>query len=194
MRRWIRLDSKPVIDDRWFRVTADRCAIGYGKVIEPFYIVHEKEWVHIYAMNSRSEVLTVRQYRYAADAICTELPGGVVDGEETPESAAKRELLKETGHVAKRWSYVGRLFANPARQTNSVHIFLAEDLQLEGVQTLDDSEQITWSFQSMAAIDAAVPGGDFSQALHVASLYRVRQFLDARGDGLILSGSSLRSY
>lgn len=132
MRRWIRLGSRPVIDDRWLRVTADSCEIEPGKVIEPFYVVHENEWVHVYAINSLHEVLTFRQYRYAADAICTELPVGVVDADEAPESAAKRELLEETGHVAERWSYVGKLFANPARQSNSVHIFLAENVRLEG--------------------------------------------------------------
>lgn len=182
MHRWLRLDSRIVVADRWFHVTADRCEIEPGKVIEPFYVVHENEWVHVYAKNSRSEVLTVRQYRYAADAICTELPGGVVDKGENPEAAAKRELLEETGHVAGRWSHVGRLFANPARQTNSVHIFLAEDLHHAADQDLDESEQMTWSFLSEQALDDAVLGGDFSQALHVASLYRVQQFLRLRGD------------
>jgi ADP-ribose pyrophosphatase len=190
LRRWLRLSSKPVVDDHWFRVTADRCEIGPGKVIEPFYVVHEREWVHIYAINDCSEVLTVRQYRYAADAVCTELPGGVVDPAETPEAAAKRELLEETGHIARRWSYVGKLYANPARQTNSVHILLAEDVHLAAVQNLDESEQITWSFQSQAAIDEAIACGEFSQALHVASLYRARHLLRTRGDGLSSSGSA----
>jgi ADP-ribose pyrophosphatase len=182
MRRWSRLSSKPVLQDRWLHVTADRCEIAPGKVIEPYYVLHERPWVHIYAVNSRAEILTVRQYRYAADAVCTELPGGVVDSGEDHLSAAMRELLEETGHVAEHWSYVGELFANPARQTNSVHIYLAEGVHLAGNQSLDETENITWAFQSTVSLEEAILRSEFSQALHVASLYRVQQFLRARSD------------
>jgi ADP-ribose pyrophosphatase len=182
MRRWSRISSRPVLEDRWLRVTADCCEIEPGKVVEPFYVVHEKEWVHVYAMNEQSEILTVRQYRYAADAICTELPGGVVDPGEEPQAAAMRELVEETGHTAECWSYVGKLFANPARQTNSIHIYLAERLKLTTEQDLDESENISWMFQTAAAVEEAIEQGEFSQALHVASLYRVQQFLRTRGD------------
>lgn len=182
MRRWSRLFSRTVVHDRWLHVTADQCQITPEKVIEPFYVLHEKEWVQIYAISTSGEVLTVRQYRYAADAVCTELPGGVVEAGESHEAAAKRELLEETGHTAERWSYVGKLFANPARQTNSIHIYLAEGLHLQAAQALDDTEDITWSFMSPAALEASIQSGEFSQALHVASVFRAQQRLRARGD------------
>jgi 8-oxo-dGTP pyrophosphatase MutT (NUDIX family) len=103
-----------------------------------------------------------------------------VDDGEDPEAAAKRELLEETGHVASRWSYVGKLLANPARQTNSLHVFVAEILEVTGEQDLDESEEMTWQFLSEGAIEEAIENGEFSQALHVASLWRAQRYLHTR--------------
>lgn len=172
--------SKLVIDDRWLRVTADECKTESGQVVAPYYVVHEPDWVQIYAVNTIAQVLTVRQYRYAADAFCTELPGGVVEADETPEFAAKRELLEETGFVAGEWTYVGKLFANPARQTNAVHLFIAENLEALAGQQLEESEDLTWAFMSTAELDEEIEKGEFTQALHVASVLRAERVLRSR--------------
>jgi 8-oxo-dGTP pyrophosphatase MutT (NUDIX family) len=181
MRPWKRLASNPTIESRWLKVTADACELPNGAVVEPYFVIHEPEWVHILAINAKREVLVVRQYRYAADAVCAELPGGAAESSESPLAAAKRELLEETGYAAGTWSYVGALFANPARQTNRVHLFVAEDLSLVGSQTLDASEDIEFKFLSVAGIQRAIEEGQFSQALHVASYYRGTVFLQAAG-------------
>jgi 8-oxo-dGTP pyrophosphatase MutT (NUDIX family) len=119
----------------------------------------------------------VRQYRYAADAICTELPGGAANHAEDPMAAAKRELLEETGYTAATWAFVGALYANPARQTNRIHLFVATGLSRAADQSLDESEDIDLKFLSIAAVQAAIAAGAFSQALHVASFYRGIQFI-----------------
>ena len=161
-----------MIEDRWFRVTADRCELPNGIVLDPFYVIHEKEWVHIFALDAKNQVLVVRQYRYAANVTCLELPGGVIDPGEAPLVAAKRELLEETGYSSKEWELVGRMFANPARQTNTVHIFIARNATATGQQDLDASEDIEYLLLPIQAIQKSIESGEFSQALHIASYYR----------------------
>ena len=38
MRRWSRISSKVVLQDRWIHVTADRCELAPDQIIEPFYV------------------------------------------------------------------------------------------------------------------------------------------------------------
>ena len=45
------------------------------------------------------ELLLQRQYRPPIDAICIEMPAGLVDKGETAEQSAVRELKEETGYV-----------------------------------------------------------------------------------------------
>lgn len=40
----------------------------------------------------------ILQYRPPAGSICVELPAGLIDENESPETAAVRELLEETGY------------------------------------------------------------------------------------------------
>lgn len=44
-------------------------------------------------------ILLQKQYRPPIDAICIEVPAGLIDAGETPQQAAIRELREETGYV-----------------------------------------------------------------------------------------------
>jgi 8-oxo-dGTP pyrophosphatase MutT (NUDIX family) len=180
MKAWKTIGSTKLIEDRWLTLRADKCLLPNGAAIEPYYVVEERAWIHVMAVDALGRILTVRQYRYAADVVCTELPGGVVDAGEAPLEAAVRELREETGFSASRWELVGEVFANPARQTNKIHIFLAEDLHAEGEQCLDESEEIMWQFESESEIRARIKTQDFSQSLHIASFYMALERLQSR--------------
>lgn len=171
MKPWITLDSTAVIHDRWINLTADRCTLGNGELIEPYYVMHEPEYVHIVPVHDDGRMVLVSQYRYPGRATCVEFPGGVVDASESPLDAAPRELLEETGFHAREWQPVASFFANPARQTNRVHVFLARGLTRVSTQQLDDSEDIVCSEANADEVTTMIKDGRFSQGLHIASFY-----------------------
>jgi len=183
MKPWRTLSRTTILQDRWMTLHAEACQLGNGVVLDPYYVIEERDWVHVYARAADGRVLTVTQYRHPAGLFCTELPGGVVDAGEAPLAAARRELREETGYGAARWEEVGRLWANPARQTNRVHIFLAEGLDEGGAQSLDEAEEIIHQFETEDEVKARIVSGDFGQALHVASFYLVLDRLAGRNAG-----------
>eukprot|EP01116_Phalansterium_solitarium_P015855 TRINITY_DN3548_c0_g1_i1.p1 TRINITY_DN3548_c0_g1~~TRINITY_DN3548_c0_g1_i1.p1 ORF type:complete len:189 (+),score=64.49 TRINITY_DN3548_c0_g1_i1:118-684(+) len=60
--------------------------------------------VHVVAVvrkETGDELVLVKQFRPPVDKVCVEFPAGLVDGGESPEAAALRELLEETGYTGK---------------------------------------------------------------------------------------------
>lgn len=66
--------------------------------VSDFYIKKEKDNVCILALTKENEVILAKQFRPGPEEVLLELPGGGIDPGETPEEAAARELLEETGY------------------------------------------------------------------------------------------------
>ena len=85
--------------------------------------------------------------------------------------ACQRELLEETGATSPRWRHIASPFPNPARQTNRVHAYLAEDAAITATPELDASDSIECAWHSIPETRALIRRGEFSQANHIALLY-----------------------
>ena len=114
-------ERKTVFATPWFQVLAAP-APGGG---EPHYIIQSADFVVTVAITRQDEILLVRQFRPAVAALTLELPAGHVDPGETPEQAARRELLEETGYEADGFKLLGALSPSVARFTNRMWCFLA---------------------------------------------------------------------
>ena len=64
--------------------------------------------VLILAMTERDEIILVEQFRPAINQYTLEIPAGSIDPDETPEEAAARELLEETGYTCKNLTPLGK--------------------------------------------------------------------------------------
>lgn len=105
----------------WFQVLAEQ-AQGGG---QPHYVIQGLDFVVIVAMTPQDQILLVRQFRVAAGGVTLELPAGHIDPGETPEQAARRELLEETGYEAGNIELLASLSPSVARFTNRMWCFLA---------------------------------------------------------------------
>lgn len=153
------------------RLRADRCELPSGKVIEPYYVMEETEWVHAAVFDTQNRLLLIRQYRYAGDAFGYELPGGTTDPGEDLLVATQRELLEETGCVADDWRHVAAPFANPARQNNRVHCYLARNVRKVAEPELEETEQITSVFKTVPEVLELIRVGEINQAVHVGLIH-----------------------
>jgi 8-oxo-dGTP pyrophosphatase MutT (NUDIX family) len=149
-----------------------------GRVVDPYYVLEYPDWANVVAVTRDHEVVLVRQYRHALGEVVLELPGGCVDSaDQSPEAAARRELLEETGYSAGNVIRVGELSPNPATHSNLVHGFLAMGCERTTEPALDPQEQIEVVLVPLEDL-AAVARSEFRQAMHVASVFLALSALD----------------
>ena len=159
----------------WFRV--DKCELPNGKFIDAM-VFEFRPWACVLAMTKEMEVVLIRQYRHGVQAVLWEFPGGVVEDDESPMAGAQRELLEETGYAASRLIQVGKVYPNPAIQTETMYSFLALDVEKVNVQALDEAEEIEVHLVPLTEVIAMTKRGEFCHALQVAVLFQVLAYLD----------------
>ena len=158
-----------------FRI--DRCELANGGHLNALTMEFQS-WANVLALTGDGNAVLVRQYRHGAKEVLLELPGGVVEEDESPLEGVKRELLEETGYAASRILEAGWIYPNPAIQTNKLYCFLALDVEKVSVQHLDDGEDIEVQLLPLDKLVSMARGGEFLHALNVAVLFRALACMD----------------
>ena len=110
-------------------VRNDKVTMPDGHQAERTVITHIGA-VAILALDERDRVLMIRQYRHPVARELWEIPAGLrdVSGESLADTA-RRELLEETGHVARDWRVLVDSYSSPGIITERMRIFLARGLE-----------------------------------------------------------------
>lgn len=175
---WEKKSSKVIYQRGIVSFKEELCYHSKKKISYPFFKMEFLDWVNIVPITPEKEVVFVKQYRFGINDITLEVPAGTLDlGEHSPESAAKRELLEETGYSSQELIHLGKVAVNPAIQNNYCHFYLAEDVTLVGEQDLDLTEDIKVELVKLADIDDLIFNGSINHSLVVLALLYTKEYL-----------------
>lgn len=143
LEKWEIIRSEMAFEHKWYKLRKDAVRLPDGGVVDDYFVSVRAEVAIVFPVTAQNEILFVRQYKHGAREILLELPGGVFNSEkEPPEEAALRELQEETGYTTTQLTRLGTIFDNPTKDTNRIHLFLAENVEKKSEQRLDPTENI----------------------------------------------------
>ena len=133
-----RLDSALVYDGGFIKVRKDNARLPGGQIHTREYINHPGA-VAVLAILDNGNLVMERQFRYAPHREFIEVPAGKIDHGEDILVTAQRELLEETGYVAREWEHLTTAWPCIGYSDERIEYFIARGLAHEGRQ-LDHGE------------------------------------------------------
>lgn len=124
-----------------FGVRTDRVVEPGGVEVTRDIVTHPGSVV-VLPVFPNGDILLIRQYRHTIGNCLWELVAGRIEASESPAVAARRELLEETGYTARRFRKLLVAYPTPGFVSESMTIFVAEDLR-EGASRPEEDEKIT---------------------------------------------------
>lgn len=152
----------------WVSISERTVLLDKAKGPEIFHSLSLADYVSVIAVDENGRIPLVRQYRPALDSCTIELPGGLLDPNETPESCAKRELAEETGLSSKvEMKPLPCLLPDTGRLENRLWGFFA---QVEGpvIPSWRAEVGVEPLFVTRDQLLEMIVNGEFNHALHVA--------------------------
>ncbi|MGE0310500.1 MAG: NUDIX domain-containing protein [Lautropia sp.] len=138
------LSSEQAYRGRFLEVRLDVARLPDGSTSTREYVVHPGAAAMVPIADDQ-RILVERQYRYGMNEVYVEIPAGKIDAGESSIVTARRELLEETGYVAREWAFLTQIHPAIGFSDERLDIYLARGLALKS-RSLDVEEflEIEW--------------------------------------------------
>ncbi len=175
-RPWPVVSTEITAETRIFRLRTDYAESPRNGRVYPFQVLESPDWVNIVALTPDEEIVLIRQYRFGSGEVTLEVPGGLIDPGDTPESAALRELKEETGYIPGTRNgrplirRIGRMRPNPAFMTNTCYTYLVEEAVFSGSRNQDPAEDIVVELHKVGEIPELIESGRIDHGIVLNAL------------------------
>lgn len=157
---------------RVFDVVQHDVTSADGRPLRDVFTFDCPDWCNVLAVTPEREIVFIWQYRFGTDRLELEIPGGVLEANEPPLEAARRELREETGYEAEHIEAFGSVSPNPALQGNTCHFFLATGARKTAETQFDEHEDIEVALVPEAHLAELVDRGDIRHSLVIVAVER----------------------
>jgi 8-oxo-dGTP pyrophosphatase MutT (NUDIX family) len=170
---WTVLAQRVIYENPWIGLTEyDVINPGGGKGI--YGKVRFKSLaIGILPLDDRGNTWLVGQYRFPLEAFSWEIPEGGGDPAVPPVESARRELLEETGLVAKEWTKIMEMHLSNSVTDEQAIIFLARGLEQREAMP-EETEQLVVRRLSFEEAYRMVERGEITDSMSVAAILKIK--------------------
>jgi len=167
------IEKQVLYDGRKIRLELHHLLAG-GHRLKKELCVHPGAVVILPLLDAQTLVL-IRNRRYAVGEVLIELPAGTLEKGEDPINCAGRELLEETGYLARRLKPMRSFYSSPGILTEKMHVFIAYDLELKR-QALEADEEIEVVCATLGEAVEMIHQGEIVDAKTIAAILLYERF------------------
>ena len=162
LRVWETVSRKTILShSKFLTVESHTVKLPDGQIIPDWAWLIIPSAAIVLAVTEGNKFLCFRQTKYAVEGTSLAPVGGMLEPNEKPLDAAKRELLEEMGYVTSEWVSLGRHILDPNRGIATMHLFLALNAKQVATPDSDDLEDQELLLLSRSELENALNAGEF---------------------------------
>lgn len=171
IKPWPITRTRDLVRLRIFDLRADtRVSPRTGEEHE-VYVLKCPDWVNVVAITPDQQLICVHQFRHGSNSVELEIPGGVMDANDSsPLEAGLRELREETGYEGENARLISQIYPNPAIMDNTCHTVLVENCVQRHPTHLDAGEDLATRLIPVSHIREMLLGGQIKHSLVIVAL------------------------
>lgn len=169
------IESRWVHEGRISKLRIDTVVLPRGTV-DTYEYLEIKPGASVLAMEENRDVWLVREWKYAINRISVEVVSGGIEPDESPETAAHRELREEIGVTARELTPLGFVdpFTTMLKCPN--YMFLAQGLEHVGHAHEEGEVMEVVRVPFATALEYAI-SGVITHATSCVTIFRVAEWL-----------------